>query len=216
LYLRIRSLLRPIMLAATSFLCVSVLGSSGSSELEAQEAKFRPHAGLYLPTRISTQDGVLHIRQKIGLALGARLTLTFSKRFDVVSGITYMPGYVAFHRSGERLDVGTASHSLSVTTGARYWLLQPSRRMLSWEVHTSLGIGAGGRAAYRDLFESSLLTGVLGTAVRYQIGQIVSFTLKVQQRLCRVRLGHGGDAGSSRSPLDVSFGLDLPFLESLR
>jgi hypothetical protein len=203
------------MLAATSFLCVFVLGSSGSSGLEAQEAKFGRHVGLYLPTRISTEDGVLHIRQKIGVRLGASLTLSFSDRLDVVTGITYMPGYVALHRNGDRFDVGTSSHSLSISTGARYWLLPPSSRMLSWEVHTSLGMGAGGQAAYKELFENSTLTGVLGTAVRYQIGQIVSLTLKVQERLCRIRLG-GGDVGRSRSPFDVSFGLGLPFLESLR
>jgi hypothetical protein len=140
------------------------------------------------------------------VTVGARVTLTFSDRFDVVTGITYMPGYVAFHRSGEQFDVGTSAHSLSASTGARYWLLPPSQGMLSWEVHTGLGVGAGGQAAYKDLFENSTLTGVVGTAVRYQIGQLVSLTLKVQERLCRIRLG-GGDVGRSRSPFDVSFGL---------
>lgn len=215
MYLCTRFLRLPVILAATLLVCLPALGAPGSFELEAQEARFRPHVGLYLPTRISTQDGVLHIRQKIGVTVGARVTLTYSDRFDVVTGITYMPGYVAFHRSGERFNVGSSAHSLSASTGARYWLLPPSAGMLSWEIHTGLGVGMGGQAAYKDLFENAVLTGVVGTVVRYQVGQLVSLTLKVQERLCRIRLG-GAALATSRSPFDVSFGLGLPFLEALR
>jgi hypothetical protein len=43
----------------------------------------------------------------------------------------------------------------------------------------------------------------------------VSLKLKVHERLFRLRFGTV-DSGRSRSPLQVSFGLGLPFLESLR
>jgi hypothetical protein len=101
---------------------------------------------------------------------------------------------------------------LSGTTGARYWLLSPART-LSWEVHTGLGVVFGGQPAYEDLFESSTVSGILGTTVRYQIGQIVSLKLKIQNRLYRVRFGQQGPV-SSRPPLQISLGLGLPFLES--
>lgn len=182
----------------------------GSPPLEAQEARLRPHVGLSVPTRISMQDGVLHVRQKIGVNLGVRLTLAFNERFDVVTGITYSPGYARFHGAGQRMDVSTGSHLLSTATGARYWLLPPGRA-LSWEVHTGLGVVFGGQPAYVDLFESSTLSGVLGTSVRYRLGRVVGFRLRVQERIYRVRFGSSA-AGSSRSPLQVSFGLDLPFV----
>jgi hypothetical protein len=204
----------PVIGAAISILCLFLGGSRGAG-LQAQETTFRPRVGLYLPTRVSTQGGILHIRQKIGVTIGARLTMRFSGRFDVVTGISYMPGSVALHHSGQRFDVGSSAHSLSASTGARYWLLPPSARMLSWEIHTGLGMGTGGQAAYRDIFDNAVLTAVVGTAVRYQVGQLVSLTLKVQERLCRIRLG-GAALASSRSPFDVSFGLGLPFLEALR
>jgi hypothetical protein len=190
------------------------LGLGRNAELEGQEVRLRPRIALYRPTRISAQNGVLHLQQKIGVIIGARLTLTFNDRFDVVTGITYMPAYVTLHRSGQQFDVGTRSHSLSVTTRAQYWLLPPSPRMLSWEVHTGLGVAGGGQAAYKNLFDNSTVTGILGTSMRYQIGRIVSLTLKVQERFCRIRLG-GREPGRSRSPLDVSFGLGFPFLESI-
>ena len=167
---------------------------------------------MYLPTRISAEDGVLHLRQKVGVIMTARLTLAFNERFDVVTGVTYIPAYVTFHR-GERFEVGTGSHALGISTAARYWLLPPSPGMLSWEVHTTVGVAGGGHSAFRDMFDQSSMTGTLGTAVRYQIGRIVSLSLRVQQRLCRIRLGPHAPT-NSRSPLDFAFGVSLPFLEA--
>jgi hypothetical protein len=192
--------------------CATALVCSRSSELTAQEVQLRPQAGLYLPSRISLQNGALHVRQKIGVTVGARLTLIFNKRFDVVTGVTYMPGYAMFRGAGKQIDVGTGSHLLTGTTGARYWL-RPPARALSWEIHTGLGVVFGGQPAYEDLFESSTVSGILGTTVRYQIGRIASLQLRVRDRLYRVRFGNR-DPGSSRPPLQISFGLGLLFVES--
>jgi hypothetical protein len=181
-------------------------------ELGAQTVQLRPQASLYLPSRISIQHGVLHVRQKIGMTLGALLTLTFNERFNVATGVTYIPGYATFSGAGKRIDVGGSSHRLTASSGARYWLLAPGR-VLGWEVHTSLGVAFGGHTAYQDLFESSTVSGILGTTVRWQISRIVSLKLRVQNRLYRVRLG-GGDPGSSRRPLRISFGVNFPFVES--
>jgi hypothetical protein len=190
---------------------VLAVGAFQASDLNAQKVQLRPQAGLYLPTRISIQNRVLHAQQKIGVTIGARLSLTFNERFAVVTGVTYMPGYATFRGTGKRFDVGTASHLLTATTGARYWILPPAR-MVSWEVHTGFGVGFGGQPAYADLFESSTVSGILGTTVRCQIGRIVSLQLRVQDRLYRVRFG--GPNPASRPPLQISFGLGLPIVES--
>jgi hypothetical protein len=191
---------------------VLTVGALQYSELNAQEVQFRPQAGLYLPSRMSIQHGSLQVHQKVGVTLGARLTLIFSERFGVVTGVTYIPGYATFRGAGKQIDVGTTSHLLAATAGAQYWLL-PRARRLSWQVHTGFGIGFGGQPAYADLFESSTVSGVLGTTVRCQVGRIVSLRLRVQDRLYRVRFG-GRNPGSSRPPLQISFGLSLPFVES--
>jgi hypothetical protein len=179
----------------------------------AQLVEIRPIAGFSLPTKISLQDGTIHLRQKVGFKFGARLTLTFNNRFDLTNTITYSPGYAILHGAGERIEVTSGSHSLAGATYARYWIRPPDRPM-SWEVHTGLGMVFGGRPSYLDLFDSSTLSAVLGSAVRYQWGQIVSVTLRVQQRLLRLRFGEQ-DAGGSR-PLQVGLGVGLPFLEQLR
>ena len=192
--------------------CAATLVCLWGSELNSQQVKLRPHATLSLPTRVSLENGLLHVRQKIGMTVGARLIMTFNERFDVVTGVAYMPGVVMFHGAGRKIDVATGSHVLSGSTGARYWLLPPTR-MLSWEVHTALGLVFGGQPAYEDLFESSTVSGILDTAVRYQIGQIVSLHLRIQERLYRVHFGQQ-EPVRSRPPLQISFGLGIPFLEA--
>jgi hypothetical protein len=194
--------------------CAAALVSTRPTPLHAQRVEFRTESGPYMPSRISIKGGSLHLQQKLGFKVGARLTLTFSDRFDVATGVSYIPGYAILHGAGKVIQLRTGSHVLNASTGARYWLVAPER-MLSWEIHTGLGVGFGGQAAYEDLFESSTVSGILGTMVRYQIGRLVQLQLRIQDRLFRVRFGPG-DPPSKRSPIQVSFGLGLPFLESLR
>jgi hypothetical protein len=190
----------------------AALVCSWSSELNAQTVQLRPRIGLSLPSRISVQNRILHVRQKVGVTFGARMILIFNQRFDVVTGVTYIPGYATFSGAGKQIDVGTTPHVLTGSTGARYWLL-PKARKLSWEVHTGFGVAFGGRPAYEDLFESSTVSGILGTTAHYKVGRIARLQLRIQERLYRVRFG-GQDAGRSRPPLQVSLGLGLLFLES--
>lgn len=195
-------------------LAFALLCGAGSSLQAAQVVKLRPVADLSLPTRISFTDGAIHLRQKVGLKFGARLSLTFNDRFDVTTAVTYSPGSVTMHGVGKQITLSSGSHSLGTSAGARYWLV-PSPRKLSWEVHTGLGLVFGGQPAYEDLFESSTMSGVIGSTLVYRVGRIVSLKLRVQQRLYRVHFG-SGEAGPSKRPLQVTFGLGLPFLESLR
>jgi hypothetical protein len=192
--------------------CAAALVCSLGSELNAQEVELRSEAGYSLPTRFSIQNRGLRVWQKIGVTVGARLTLTFNERFNVVTRVTYVPGYAMLHGAGNRFDVGTSSHLLSSTTGARYWLLPPARK-LSLEVHTGVGVVFGGQPAYVDLFETSTVSGVLGTTAHYKVGRIATLQLRIQERLYRVRFG-SRDRASSRSPLQVSVGVGLPFQES--
>ena len=178
----------------------------------AQLVEIRPIAGFSLPTKISLQDGTIHLRQKVGFRFGARMTLTFNNRFDITNTITYSPGYAVLHGAGERLELTSGSHSLAGATYARYWI-RPPDGPLSWEAHTGLGLVFGGHPSYLDLFDGSTLNAVVGSAVRYQVGQIVSLTLRVQERLLRVRFGDQ-DGGGSR-PFQVALGVGLPFLEQL-
>lgn len=192
--------------------CAAGILASGDGELNAQSVQLRPYAGLSLPTRMSVRNRELQVSQQVGMTVGARLTVRFNQRLDVVTGVSYAPGHATLRGAGKQLDFGTSSHLLTGTTGARYWLLASTRK-LSWEVHTALGLVFGGQPAYEDLFESSTVSGILGTTLKYQVARIASLQLRIRNRVYRVRLGEP-DGARSRHPLQISFGIGLPFKES--
>ena len=77
--------------------CILLLGCGAAalvpgSDLPAQVLQLRPVADVSLPTRFSLKNGTIHIRQKLGLTLGARMTVTFNDRFDVITAVTDSPG----------------------------------------------------------------------------------------------------------------------------
>ena len=191
----------------------ALLACSGTSPLKAQQVRLRPHAALSRPTRMSLKSGQLHLSQRIGVVVGARLIVSVNPRFDAVTGISYSPGYAQLQAAGSGFSVITGTQVLSVASEARYWL-KPPGRTLSWEVHTGVGVVFGGEPAYRDLFQSSTVTAIVGTTVRYQIGGIVGLRVRIQDRLYRVGFGNRS-TGSSSSPLQFSFGWYLPFFKPL-
>jgi hypothetical protein len=187
--------------------------SLAAAPLQAQTVTVSPIANISIPTKFSLREGTFRVSQKIGFRFGARMTLRFSDRFDVTNTFTYSPGSATLHGASERIELASNSHSLAGSAAARYWL-RPPGRPLAWELHTGVGMVFRGQPSHMDLFETSTLNAVLGTAVRYQVGQLVSFTVKVQQPLLKVRFGE--QDGSNGRPLRMTFGVGLPILERLR
>jgi hypothetical protein len=199
--------------------CILLFGCGAAalvpgSDLPAQVLTLRPVADVSLPTRFSLKNGSIHIRQRVGLTFGARMTITFNDRFDVVTAVTYSPGYASMHAGGKRVAFSSGAHSLGTATSARYWICPPGGK-LSWELNGGLGLVFGGQPSYEDIFERSTVSGVLGSTWVYQVGRIVSLKLKLQERLFRLRFGMP-NSGSSKRPLQLSFGLGLPFLDALK
>jgi hypothetical protein len=209
----IRAPLLQTRAAGLVLLAGSVAIFLAAAQLQAQTVTISPIANISIPTKYSLREGTFRVSQKIGFRLGARMTLRFTDHFDVTNTVTYSPGSATLHGAGERIEFASGSHSLAGSAAARYWL-RPPGRPLSWELHSGVGMVFRGQPSQMDLFEASTLNVVLGTAVRYQVGHIVSFTLKVQQPLLRLRFGEQ-EGGTSR-PLRMTFGVGLPILERLR
>lgn len=180
------------------------------SSLQAQEVQFYQRAGFYVPTRLSLRDGSIELRQSVGIKLGAGVTIRFNPRFDLVTAVTYIPGYAEFRGEGKRLELATRHHWFGASVGTRHRMASPWKQ-LTWELTSSLGMAAGGEG-FENLFESSTISAVVGTMVRYQVGRWVRLQMRIQERLCRFRLD-GADAPGGK-PFRVAVSLGFPFLAS--
>jgi hypothetical protein len=186
--------------------------SASAAPLPAQQIEVRPVAKFSLPTKFSLHDGTLQVSQRVGFRFGAQMTLRFNQRFDVTNVITYSPGYAMVNGSTRRVQVSSGAQSLAGVTAARYWI-RPPDLPFSWEVHTGLGLVFGGQPSYLELLDGSTMTASVGTGARYRFGQLVSFSVRVEQRL--LRLQFGDKLGGSSRPFRVGFGVGLPFLEKI-
>jgi hypothetical protein len=179
--------------------------------LLGQEVQFRQQTQLYLPTRFSIQNGVIDLQQKVGVRLGARLNLNFNPRLSLATGVSYIPGYANLRATGKRVAFLTGAHLLTAGTRLVYWVV-PAGKAVSWEIHSGVGVASGG-ARYQDLAERATLSAMVGTAVYWEIGQLIRLSLRVQERLYRLQLGNG-EGGSAGKPLRVALGIGFPFLQS--
>lgn len=179
--------------------------------LHGQQVQFRQQTRLILPTRFSIQNGVLDLQQKIGVSLGARLNLNFSPRLSVSTGVGYIPGYATLRATGRQVALLTGNQLVTAGTRVMYWLV-PADRPISWEIHSGIGIASGGER-YRDLFERATFSAMVGTAVYWQIGQLVRLSLRVQERLYRAQLAGAGPSTGGK-PFRVAVGVGFPFLQN--
>ncbi len=190
----------------------AILISAPAVPLEAQQIEVRPVTKFSLPTKFSLHDGTLHVSQRVGFRFGAQMNVRFNERFDVTNAVTYSPGYAAVSGSTKRVEVSSGAQSLAETTVAHYWI-RPPDRPLGWEVHSGMGLVFGGQPSYMELLDGSTLTASVGTSVRYRFRQLVSLSVRVEQRV--LRLHFGDQPGGSSRPFRVAFGVGLPFLERI-
>lgn len=188
------------------------LTSASAVPLEAQQIEVRPIAKFSLPTKFSLQDGTLHVSQRVGVRFGAQMNVRLNERFDVTSAVTYSPGYATVSGSMKRVQVSSGAQSLAGATAARYWL-RPRDLPLAWEVHSGVGLVFGGQPSYMELLDGSTMTASVGTSVRYRFRQLVSLSVRVEQRV--LRLQFGDQLGGSSRPFRVAFGVGLPFLDRI-
>ena len=186
--------------------------SATAVPLESQQIEVRPIAKFSLPTKFSLRDGTLNVSQRVGFRFGAQMNVRFNERFDVTNAVTYSPGYATVSGSTKQVQVSSGAQSLAGGTAARYWL-RPRDLPLAWEVHSGVGLVFGGQPSYMELLDGSTMTASVGTSVRYRFRQLVSLSVRLEQRV--LRLQFGDQLGGTSRPFRVAFGVGLPFLDRI-
>ena len=192
------------------FLTALCILTGGTGVLQGQEVRLYQRAGLYVPTRISLHDGAIQLRQSVGIKLGAGVVMRFGPRFDLVTAVTYLPGYAELRGEGKRIELATGHHRFGASVGGLYRMISPWKE-LTWELSGGLGMAAAGEG-FDNLFESSSISAVVGTLVRYQFKRLIRLQMRIQERLGQFRLD-GADVPGGK-PFRLAFSVGFPFLES--
>lgn len=177
----------------------------------AQRVSLSPTIGVYIPTSelVKAANGE-EFKQEIGLAVGGRLGLDFSPRFGILTSVAYVPSDLRFTlnqtetKTDANLLFGTARATLYVVpTTSPVWL--------------SLNAGASlvkrGGDAYEGVEDKSDIGGVVGTAVGFNLGGMLSFYVTAEDHIYGTTFVDPGTLEEKRTQHDVQlavgFGVPL-------
>ena len=153
----------------------------------AQKLSISPTIGVYIPTSelLKAANGD-EFKQEVGLAVGGRLGLDFSPRFGILTTVTYVP-------SDLKLDLATGeqvknkANLLFGSARATFYVLPVTSPV--W-----LSVNGGGSYVRRsgDAYEGATdkddIGGVVGAAVGFRLGHVLSFYVAADDYIYGTRI----------------------------
>ncbi len=178
----------------------------------AQKLSLSPTIGVYIPTSelLKAANGD-EFKQEIALAVGGRLGLNFSPRFGILTSATYVP-------SDLKLDLATGQRSKTKAN-----LLFGSARATLYLVPVTsplwLSVNGGGSyirrsgAAYQGASDKDDIGGVVGAAVGFRLGSLLSFYVAADDYIYGTRIDETTLTSDKQTQndvhLQVGFGVPL-------
>ena len=200
-----RRALGPVLCAFTLELALAVTAAA------AQQLSISPTIGVYIPTSelLKAANGQ-EFKQEIGLAVGGRLGLDFGPRFGILTSIAYVPSdlRLTFNQAETKTDANLLFGSARATV---YVIPTTSPVWLSLSGGASL-IKRGG-TAYEELEDKSDVGGVVGAAVGFNLGSMLSFYVTAEDYIYGTTFVESGTLEEKRTQNDlqiaVGFGVPL-------
>ncbi|MGN6393612.1 MAG: hypothetical protein ACTHM9_15400 [Gemmatimonadales bacterium] len=198
-----RSAFRILVLA----LAAALLPAAAS----AQRVSLSPTIGVYIPTTelVKAANGET-FKQEVGLAVGGRLLLTFSPRFGILTTGTYVPSNLKIDlQTGEQPKEKANLFFGSVR--ATYFVLPVTAPV--W-----FNLSGGGSyvrrsgEAYQDQTDKDDIGGVVGTAVGFHLGSLLSFYVAADDYIYGTRIDQTTFETDKKTQNDVhlSVGFGIP------
>jgi hypothetical protein len=201
-----------------------VLGSLGLPfAASAQHLSLSPTIGIYAPTQdlvnsLVNGGSTLQFKQKVGLALGGRLGLWFSKRIGISATGAYVPSKLqaTITQTGLSKD-SDKSTSLWFGTGRlNLWLLPPTG-LLAVGVNGGVGVVGRGATTATDQNGASYVSkaqhdvgGVVGATVGINLGGL-GLSVSADDYIYNPKVFQELGAKSQRQQdLQFSLGLGIP------
>ena len=180
-----------------------------ATPLSAQRLSLSPTVGVYIPTTelIKAANGQ-EFKQEIGLALGGRLGVSISPRFGIETSVSYVPSKLRF-----TLDQTATTSDASLLFGTVRATVQviPFTKPVWLALNTGASLVKRGGDAYRNATDKTDVGGVVGAAVGFNLGGMLSFYVAADDFIYGTRIADPTlTTKQTQNDIQISFGFGLP------
>jgi hypothetical protein len=186
-----------------------VAGLMAVSKAEAQRVSLSPTIGVYIPTSelVKAANGE-EFKQEVGLAVGGRLGLTLSPRFGVETSVSYVPSDLRF--TFDETQTTTDANLLFGTARATVHVI-PWTQPVWLSLNGGVSLIKRGGTAYEQAEDKTDVGGVVGAAVGFRLGSMLSFYVAAEDYIYGRRIDETTLDGESSTQNDVQIAVGFGF-----
>ncbi len=180
----------------------------GAAPAQAQKLSLAPTVGVYIPTTelVKAINGQ-SFKQEVGIALGGRLGLAFSRRLGFQATGSYVPSNLHFTFEG---TTQTTDASLFFGAGKLSFFLLPPTSPVSFQLNGGVALVKRSGTAYKDLKDKSSVGGTVGAQLGLRLGplplQFAAETYLYKQHIDGLTSATGESASQKDIQLSIGFG----------
>ncbi|MBA3260488.1 MAG: hypothetical protein H0T68_13615 [Gemmatimonadales bacterium] len=175
----------------------------------AQRVSLAPTVGVYIPTAELTKAlAGQQFKQEVGLALGGRLGIDFSRRLGFQATGAYVPSNLrySFDQSQQTTDA-----NLFFGSGKLAFFVIPPNRTVSFQVNGGVAMVRRSGTAYAELQDKTSIGGTVGALLAVGLGPI-PLQLGAEAYLYKQNLdGLTSAAGEPVSQRDIQLSIGFGF-----
>jgi len=182
-----------------------------ATPLAAQRVSLAPTVGVYIPTAELTKAlAGEQFKQEVGLALGGRLGIDFSRRLGFQATGAYVPSNLrySFDQSQQTTDA-----NLFFGSGKLAFFVIPPNRTLSFQLNGGVAMVKRSGAAYDALVDKTSVGGTVGALLAIALGpiplQLGAEAYLYKQNLDGLTSATGEPVSQRDIQLSIGFGLPM-------
>lgn len=190
---------------------VAVAFAAGFAPLAAQRVSLAPTVGVYIPTQELTRAlAGEQFKQEVGIAVGGRFGVDFSRRLGFQATGSYVPSNLRF-----TLDQSQQTTDANLFFGAAKlaFFVVPPGRTLSFQINGGVAMVRRSGDAYAALEDRSSVGGTVGALLGLGLGpiplQLGAEAYLYKQNLDGLTTATGEPASQRDIQLSIGFGLPV-------
>jgi hypothetical protein len=192
-------------------LVLALAGALLPAAASAQKVSLSPTIGVYIPTTelVKAANGD-EFKQEVGLAVGGRLAVNFSPRFGILTTGTYVP-------SDLKIDLQTGEQPKQ-KANLFFGSLRATYFVVPVTSPVWFNVSGGGSYvrrsgdAYENATDKDDIGGVVGTAVGFHLGSMLSFYVAADDYIYGTHIDEATFEADKKTQNDVhlSLGFGIP------